>query len=687
MRSLPHLWVHRSSAVRLASVSRPPRRGRNTFRPEVEALEPRRTPTVTFAAQQTFAVTGPGRAVAADFNGDGRPDLAAANTNNNTVSVLLNIAPIGSATASFAASQTFAAGTAPGPAVAADFNGDGRPDLAVADFGSGAGTAVAVLLNTTAAGANTFSFAAAQTFALGASPQGLATADLNGDGRPDLAAVNHNDKTVSVLLNTTPAGSGTPAFAAQQTFATGDGPDTVAAADLNGDGRPDLVVGNGNANTVSVLLNTAASGAASPSFAAQKTFAVVSNPTAVAAADLNGDGRPDLAVANFFTSQLSVLVNTTAAGAGTPAFAAQQTFAVNGDGVAVAAGDLDGDGRPDLAVTGLSSDSAGVLVNTTAAGAAAVSFAAQQTFATGGGPSSVAVADYNGDGRPDLAVTDNSSVNGDRVSVLVNTTAPFFNTTPVVVGQFGTTGVWRFNQTTNSWVQLTVSTATRLAADPLGDVAGEFQGAGVWLFRPSSGWHQIGTGDASALAMDANGDVAGSFPGAGVWLFRPAVGFQQIGTGDASALAMDALGDVVGTFPGHGVWLFRPAVGFQQIGGGDASVLTMDGLGDVIGAFPGAGVWEFRPTVGFQKINATDATALAADPYGNLVANFGGVGIGQYQPSVGWRLFLPSSATALGMDALGDVFGAFAGYGVWEAGAFRFGMQLRSTDASLLVVA
>src|SRR5205807_1794938 len=153
--------------------------------------------------------------------------------------------------------------------------------------------------------------------------------DLNGDGRPDLVVANHNDSTVSVLLNTTPAGSGTPAFTAQKTFATGAGPDAVAAADLNGDGRADLAVGNGNSDTVSVLLNTAA------------------------------------------------------------------------------------------------------------AGAAAVSFAAQKTFATGGGPNAVAVADYNGDGRPDLAITDNSNVNGDRVSVLVNTTTPFATAVPVVVGQFG----------------------------------------------------------------------------------------------------------------------------------------------------------------------------------------------------------------------------------------------------------
>jgi hypothetical protein len=682
MRSFSRLWARRPSTVRQASTSQPPRRGRDAYRPAVEALETRQTPAVTFAAQQTFTVgNSPLGIVAADFNGDGRADLAAANFNAATLSVLLNTTPAGAGTTSYSPQQTFTVGNDPRLLAVADVNGDGQPDLAVTNEGS---NTVSVLLDTTPAGASTLTFAAQQTFAVGSGPIGVAAADVNGDGRPDLAVTNVNDKTVSVLLDTTPAGSGTASFAAQKTFAVGTTPEGVTAADINGDGRPDLAVANFASNTVSVLLNTTAAGADATSLAAQQTFATGTQPFSVAAADLNGDGRPDLAVPNFGDKTVSVLLDTTAAGAGAASFTAQQTFAVGTGPFGVAAADVNGDGQPDLAVTNVNDKTVSVLLNTTPALAGTAAFAAQKTFAVGTVPEGVAMADVNGDGRPDLAVT---NFNDATVSVLLDTTTPFVSTTTVVVGNFGNTGVWEFNRTTGAWVQLTPVNASRLAADPLGDVAGEFQGAGVWLFKPSAGWHQIGTGDASLLAMDSLGDVVGAFPGAGIWLFRPAIGFRQIGTGDASALAMDALGDVVGTFPGHGVWLFRPAVGFQQIGGGDAAVLTMDGLGDVVGSFLGAGVWEYRPTVGFQKINNADATALAADPYGNLVANFVGVGVGQFQPSVGWRLFLPSSATALGMDALGDVFGAFAGYGVWEAGEFRFGTQLRANDASILVVA
>src|SRR5271156_3548550 len=135
------------------------------------------------------------------------------------------------------------------------------------------------------------SFATQQSFFAtgeGAAPISVTAADVNGDGRPDLIMANFNHNTVSVLLNTTAPGATTPSFGSPQAFATGNAPISVAAADLNGDGLPDLIVTNSKDNTVSVLLNPPAPGATPPSFATRQTFAAGNYPASVAAADVNG---------------------------------------------------------------------------------------------------------------------------------------------------------------------------------------------------------------------------------------------------------------------------------------------------------------------------------------------------------------------------------------------------------------
>src|SRR6185437_10017557 len=189
-----------------------------------------------------------------------KPDLAVANEGNSTVSIFRNISSSGSITAaSFAPKVDFATGSIPFSVAIGDLDGDGKPDLAVANLNS---NTVSIFRNTASSGSITASsFAAKVDFATGSIPVSVAIGDLDGDGKPDLAVTNNSDNTVSVFRNTASSGSITAAsFAAKVDFTTGTSPYSVEIGDMDGDGKPDLAAANLNDNTVSVFRNTASSG-------------------------------------------------------------------------------------------------------------------------------------------------------------------------------------------------------------------------------------------------------------------------------------------------------------------------------------------------------------------------------------------------------------------------------------------
>ena len=375
--------------------------------------------TTSFSAKQDFVSgAGPVSIAVVDLNGDGKLDLAIANFNSNSMSLLLNTTTPGAATPSFAPKQDVSTGEGPIYLTTGDLNGDGKFDLAVVNLLS---NNVSVFLNTTATGTAAISFAPKRDFATGDGPLSVAVGDLNGDGKSDLSVVRFNFGTVSVLLNTTAVGALTPDFAVQQDFVTGDGPAFVTGVELNGDGKLDLVVTNFVFNTVSVLLNSTTTGAPTVTFAANREFATGTGPIAVAVDDLNADGKPDLAVANFNSTSVSVLLNSTAPGSTTPDFADSQTFTTGDGPLFVKLADFNSDGKLDLAVANLNVSTVSVLVNTTEIGTATPGFAGKTDFATGPNPRAVAAGDFNGDGKFDLTAAD---VGSNSVSVLLNTSAP-----------------------------------------------------------------------------------------------------------------------------------------------------------------------------------------------------------------------------------------------------------------------
>jgi hypothetical protein len=345
-----------------------------------------------------------------DLDGDGKPDMVVVNINSNTISVLHNTSISGSINASsFAAKVDFAAGSQPYWVGISDIDGDGKLDLVVAN--SGANT-ISVLRNTSTTGnINASSFASKVDFVTGSRPLLCSISDLDGDGKPDLVVANFNSNTISILRNTSTSGSiNASSFAAKVDFATttGSSPSSIAISDLDGDGKPDLVITNYTLFTISVFHNTSTLGSIdASSFAAGVDFVTENYPYNTAIGDLDGDGKPDLVVLNSGSNSISVFQNTSTYGSiDASSFATKVNFTVGNHPVGVAIGDLDGDGKPDLVIANQIDNDISVLHNnSTPSTIDATSFSTPTFFNTGGEAISVAIANLNGGLIPEIAVS------------------------------------------------------------------------------------------------------------------------------------------------------------------------------------------------------------------------------------------------------------------------------------------
>jgi hypothetical protein len=443
---------------RLLKKSRPLSRSAQQRTLTLETLEERTV--LSFLPPVTFPVGVNPRAVTvADFNNDGKPDLAVVNqgpfstsTSQSSLSVLL-----GNGNGSFQPAVTtdvlnsgLATGIA-GSAAVGDFNRDGLLDVALNTAGP-AGPAVEVLL-----GKGDGSFQPNhQILSVGQTPLSVAAGDFDHNGALDLVTANSNG-TLSVLL-----GNGDGSFRPRIDLAVGAAPRAVAVGDFNGDGRLDVVTAQQLSDTVSVLL-----GHGDGTFARPLVFAASGQnftPSSMVVGDVNRDGRPDLVIKSisFLDSdayQLGVLLGN---GDGTfqgPILAPAQPGG-SGD---LALGDFNNDGRMDAAVADQLGASTGDLSVFFGNGDGTFQPNLRLDLLTGGNdPEGVAAADLNGDGLVDLVAANSSS---STVGVLVNTsTAPApAATTTTTLGTSAPTAV--FGQT----VLLTAS-VNSLAGVPVGTV-------------------------------------------------------------------------------------------------------------------------------------------------------------------------------------------------------------------------
>ncbi len=321
-----------------------------------------------------------------DFNGDGLSDLVAAPAFDNPPDrvILLNngggFARFGSVRVPLAASNLGAVGK---------LNADSADDLVlpygVVYLSRGDGT-----------------FPAAQPV-LSNGFRGIAAADLNADGKQDLAGVAPDSDILATSL-----GNGDGTFSPGPHFSTGDGPLAVAAGDFNRDGIKDLVVVNSLSNDISIFL-----GLGGANFAPEVRYPAGAGSRAVAVGDFDEDGNQDLAVAEFDADDVAIFL-----GLGDGTFAAPISIPAGDGPTSVAIGDFNHDSHQDLVVSNSLGNDASVFL-----GLGTATFTPLARLAAGLGPASVAVTDLNHDGNQDIVVA--NQISGD-VSVMLGNVAGGF---------------------------------------------------------------------------------------------------------------------------------------------------------------------------------------------------------------------------------------------------------------------
>lgn len=476
-------------------------------------------------------LTDPEGLLVADFNGDGRKDVAVLSQRNFNETGRVQLFP-GNADGTLGARIDSATGQAPSSMAAFDFNGDNKLDLVVGHFntsglmlllGNGDGTfqaattigpsgkAVAVAdLNKDGKadlvvgrndgldirlGNGNGTFQAASRIRIGVNYTYVAAGDFNKDGNPDIAAAGI-DGIVSVYL-----GNGAGAFPTSNTYLTRDNAEYMILVDFDWDGNLDVVFAGGHPDGLVVQPYdhnlTVLFGRGDGTLHAASSYDSVGGVSAVAIGDLNGDGRPDLVTTRVAGqgSNVGPLINT---GSGRFEPAALMTFSFQSQTWTLASvdvADINGDGRADIIAGG----SGRVF---TALGNGNGTFQAPSSFAAGSDITSLLARDFNGDNRADIAFTSTSS---DQVFVaLGNGTGTFGNANPITVGKRPLhLGIADLNG--DGRLDLIVTNGGQIAATSIAGSVSVLSGAGNGTFAPPVNI-AAGMFPTATTVADANGD-------------------------------------------------------------------------------------------------------------------------------------------------------------------------------------
>jgi hypothetical protein len=388
----------------------------------------------TFAARQDLtAGYGNFQTHIADFDADGKPDLAIGNGSAHTIWLFRNIGSVGSLSAgSFAAPVVFIAGGSfegPGGLASADLDGDGKLELFYKDYNR-----VVIMRNLSEPGIlSSNSFAAPVYVNTLDGGKYVRTRDLDGDGRPDLVSCDYGNGFISVARNqSTPGVLNSGSFAPTFHLPVNFGPHDVVVQDFDGDGKPDIVAAHATASTITLFRNISTSGElTAASFAPRVDMPAFLDQLSITAGDVDGDGKPDLVVGGK-PNTIYVYRNQSSPGSLTNgSFAAPVSFGNPGWVHNVVLGDINGDGKPDLIAVGELGSFLCAYQNQSAPGSfTAASLAPRVDFGTGWNAWGVSVGDLDGDMRPDAVLCNNYETFGS----LYRNVMPFGGS-PVIAAQ------------------------------------------------------------------------------------------------------------------------------------------------------------------------------------------------------------------------------------------------------------